>query len=220
VFVAARLVAVPSPGGQWSIVNAHVGPDSDGSYNREILNGYLDTHGDTSVTLSQIGYSFYDVYVYFSSDVADRAGSVTDGTTTHYFKTLGSASIDDASGNAVLIQATNTTTAGYAEAANYAVFRGLSGDSRTLTTSVAPGGGIAAIQVVGLPDPLPSASLAIELDAGGASVTLSWPTGLGDVLLEESSDVQGWSPSSPQPTTNSIVVPVQTGSRLFRLTRP
>jgi hypothetical protein len=144
----------------WHIQGSHPGTDTDGSHNKEILNGYLNSGPAgwnppliySAVTLSQIGYSSYNVIVYFSSDVAGREGYVTDGLSTYYFNTLGPASI--ASGNALFIQATDTTTNGYAVAANYAVFSGLSGASQTLTVQMRDmeeWGGIAAVQIV--PEP-------------------------------------------------------------------
>ncbi|HOK66386.1 MAG TPA: PEP-CTERM sorting domain-containing protein [Anaerohalosphaeraceae bacterium] len=155
----------------WSIQGSHPGKDADGSYNKEILNGYLNsgpawwnpplTH--SAVTLSQIPYSSYSIVVYFSSDVAGREGYVTNGAATYYFNTLGPASI--ASGNALFIQATDTTEAGYLTAANYAVFSGLSGTSQTVTVQMRDleeWGGIAAVQLV-VPEP---ASL-ILLSMGG-----------------------------------------------------
>jgi hypothetical protein len=145
----------------WSIQGSHPGKDTDGSYNKEILNGYLNSGPAgwgpniiySAVTLSQIEYSSYDVVVYFSSDVAGREGYVTDGLSTYYFNTVGPASI--ASGNALFVQATDTTEGGYLTAANYAVFSGLSGDSKTLTVQMRDleeWGGIAAVQLV-VPEP-------------------------------------------------------------------
>jgi hypothetical protein len=144
----------------WRIQGSHPGKDTDGSYNKEILNGYLNSGPagwgpwitSSAVTLSQIGNSSYDVIVYFSSDVAGREGYVTDGTTTYYFNTVGPASI--ASGNALFAQATDTTEGGYTVGANYAVFKGLSGDSRTFTVQMRDNdewGGIAAVQII--PEP-------------------------------------------------------------------
>lgn len=146
----------------WSIQQSHPGKDQDGSYNKEILNGYLNSGPATwnppltysSVTLSEIGYSSYDIVVYFSSDVAGREGYVTDGSTTYYFNTVGPASI--ASDNALFIQAADMTEAGYEAAANYAVFKGLSGASQTLTVQMRDNdewGGIAAVQIVQIPEP-------------------------------------------------------------------
>lgn len=140
----------------WSIQGSHPGTDTDGSYNKEILNGYLNSGPAgwnppltySAVTLSQIGYSSYDIVVYFSSDVAGREGYITDGSTTYYFNTLGPASI--ASGNALFVRAADTTEAGYAVAANYAVFSGLSGAGQTVTIQMRDNdewGGVAAVQI-------------------------------------------------------------------------
>ena len=86
--------------------------------------------------MSQIPYSVYDIYVYFSSDTAGRTGSVSDGSTTYYFSMLGSAAISGA--NALFTQTTDTL--GTNPGANYAVFAGLSGASQTLTFKSGAGG--------------------------------------------------------------------------------
>jgi hypothetical protein len=131
--------------GDHSMINITPAVDTDGSYNKRILNGYVNAPTSV-VALTEIGYASYDIIVYFSSDKTDATGNVTDGTTTYYFKTLGPASISG--GNAQFVQATDTTTAGHGVAANYAVFSGLSGASQTLSTSIPLWGGIAAVQVV------------------------------------------------------------------------
>ena len=143
----------------WSIEAAHPGTDADGSYNKEILNGYLNS-GPASwspaitysaVTLTEIQYDTYDIIVYFSSDAADREGDVTDGTTTYSFNTLGADST--ASASALLVQTTDVAGT-YTTAANYAIFTGLTGDTQTLTVQMRDDdewGGIAAIQIV--PEP-------------------------------------------------------------------
>jgi hypothetical protein len=141
----------------WSIQGSAPALDTDGKSNKRLLNGYLNAGPAgwnppvtaSTVTLSQIPYPAYDLIVYFSSDGADREGTVSDGTTTYHFKTLGAPSL--AGGNATLAQATDTTTAGYATAANYAVFSGLSGATKTLTVQMRDNdewGGIAGFQVV------------------------------------------------------------------------
>jgi hypothetical protein len=146
------ITSLNSPGwGGWRIRTSHPGTDTDGSHNREIVNGYLNGTtgaGGSGITLSGIGYSSYNVIVYFSSDVAGRSGSITNGTTTFYFNTLGPASINNASGNAVLAQTSNTTVGDYSVAANYAVFSGLTGNTQTFTVNVDLGGGLAAFQIV------------------------------------------------------------------------
>ena len=81
-------------------------------------------------------------------------------------------------------------------------------------------GGIAAIQVVPRVDPLGVASIGIQLDPSGTSATLSWPAGLGEVILEESADLQEWLPAESQPETNAITVPLVPDKRFYRLARP
>jgi len=145
----------------WHIQGSHPGVDTDGSYNKELLNGYLNSGPaawgpsitNSYVSVSQIPYSVYDIYVYFSSDTAGRHGRVSDGFTTYYFSTLGAASISGA--NALFTQTTDIL--GVNPGANYAVFAGLSGASQTLTLNMLSGndqwGGIAGFQVVAVPEP-------------------------------------------------------------------
>jgi hypothetical protein len=145
----------------WSIQGSTPGQDADGSYNRNLINGYLNSGPaawgppitNSYVSLSQIPYAQYDVYVYFSSDAAGRNGIVTDGTSSFSFSTLGSASISGA--NALLLQTTDTT--GTNPGANYAVFSGLTGGSQTFTVNPTSGNdqwlGIAGFQVVAVPEP-------------------------------------------------------------------
>jgi hypothetical protein len=157
--------------GTWSIQGSHPGQDANGSYNKELLNGYLNAGPagwnppitDSHVTLTQIPYAQYDIYVYFSSDAADRPGYVTDGTTSYYFNTLGAPSISGA--DALLVQTTETSNANH-PGANYAVFSGLSGASQTLSVQMEQNdlwGGIAGFQVVSVPEPSALALGAIGL---------------------------------------------------------
>lgn len=163
--------------GTWSIQGSHPGQDANGSYNKELLNGYLNAGPagwnppitDSFVTLSQIPYAQYSIYVYFSSDAADRPGHITDGTTTYYFNTLGAPSISGA--DALLVQTTETSNANH-PGANYAVFSGLSGASQTLSVQMEQNdlwGGIAGFQVVAVPEPSALALGAIGLMIVGAS---------------------------------------------------
>jgi MYXO-CTERM domain-containing protein len=145
----------------WSIQGSHPGQDANGSFNRELLNGYLNAGyagwnppvTASFISLSQIPYSQYDIYVYFSSDVADRPGFITDGTTTFYFNSIGPASVSGA--NALFAQTTETSNANHPQA-NYAVFSGLNGGSQNITLQMeVPDlwGGIAGFQVVAVPEP-------------------------------------------------------------------
>lgn len=140
---------------------ANPGMDADGTYNRELLNGYLNAGPapwgpsiiHTEVAISEIPYALYDIIVYFSSDAADREGDVTDGATSYSFKTVGLPSVSGA--NALLAQTTDTAGT-YGTTANYAVFSGLSGASQTVTVQMRDEdewGGIAGFQVVEVPEP-------------------------------------------------------------------
>lgn len=145
----------------YSIQGSAPGPDTDGTYNRNLLNGYLNAGPATwgppvtssSITLSQIPYSQYDIYVYFSSDTAGRAGNITDGSTTFDYTTIGGAEVSGAS--ALFVQTTDTT--GLNPNADYAVFSGETASSLTLTASALSGNdqwlGIAGFQVVAVPEP-------------------------------------------------------------------
>ena len=143
----------------WSI-NGNTGPnpgqDADGTFNRELLNGYLNSGPATwnpptttsSVTLSQIPYANYDIIIYFCANAAGREGTVTDGTTTYSFNSIGLPSISGA--NALLAQTTDIAGT-YLTAANYAVFSNLSGASKTVTVQMRDNdewGGISAFQIV------------------------------------------------------------------------
>lgn len=207
--------------GDYSIQNSHPGVDANGTYNKELLNGYLNSGAgnaptSSSVSITQIPCTYYDIYVYFSSDTAGRTGTVTDGTTTFSFSTLGSASIGGA--NAVLTQTTDTGTGN--PPANYALFSGLTGNSKTISCSIPLYGGITGFQIVPRTDPLPSGRIFIQPGGSGASVTLSWPSGLGTVILQNSSDLQAWLPVDPQPASNSIVISIAAAKQFFRLARP
>jgi hypothetical protein len=145
----------------YSIQGSHPGQDADGSYNKELLNGYLNAGmaswnppiTNSYVTLSEIPYAQYNLYVYFSSDVADRPGYATDGASTFYFSTIGLPSISGA--NALFTLTTETSSANHPQA-NYALFAGLSGASQNITLQMEQPelwGGIAGFQVEAVPEP-------------------------------------------------------------------
>ncbi len=125
--------------------------DADGSYNKYLLNGYLNNGGGGTVTisLSSIPYSAYNIIVYLSSDTAGRTGTVNVGSTTYDFSTMGPGEISGV--NASLIQTTDTLGAN--PSADYAIFTGLTGNSQVITTDIPNYGGIAGFQIVAVPEP-------------------------------------------------------------------
>lgn len=136
--------------GAWGIGSV-TAPDTDGTYNKAILDGYGNTATSDTLSLSGISYLQYNVLVYFSSDTDGRTGTISDGTTTYSFSTMGIAATSDSSGNAILTQTTDTGSGN--PSADYAVFSGLSGSSQTLTLATSAGMGIAGMQIVAVPEP-------------------------------------------------------------------
>lgn len=148
----------------YTIQGSHAGPDANGTYNKEMLNGFLNAGPATwsppvtqdSIALNNIPYAQYDIYVYISDDTAGRVALASDGSVTYDLSTMGAAEISGA--NASLVQSTDTTGAN--PLADYVVFTGLSGLSQTITVS--PGDtnpadsawvGLAAFQIVAVPEP-------------------------------------------------------------------
>jgi hypothetical protein len=212
----------------WSIQSSDPGADGDGTSNKRLLNGYLNAGlaswsppvTASSVLLGDIPQSYYDLIVYFSSDVEGRAGFVTDGRTTNYFSTLGPASLSSA--NAAFARTTQNTADAY-PSANYAIFQGLSGSSQTVAVQMRDQdawGGLAGFQLVPQPDPLPHAPLAIQPGNTNGSVRVAWPLGLGTVVLQNSSDLSSWSALDPQPVTNFTLISASAQCQFFRLSRP
>jgi alpha-galactosidase len=212
----------------WSIQGSDPGLDANGASNKRLLNGYLNAGPATwnppviasSVTFSEISHDYYDLVVYFSSDVAGREGFVSDGKTTNYFSTLGPASISGA--NAVFTQTTQTSSNTY-PAANYAVFGGLADNSRTVLVQMRDNdewAGIAGFQIVPRTDPLPATPLSIQPAGNGTTVGITWPPDLGELVLQQSFDLQSWLPADPQPVSNAILVSTAAPKQFFRLARP
>jgi alpha-glucosidase len=135
---------------QWQLNPSNTAPlrDTDGTYNKRLLKGYADMFNGQplTLTLSEIPFNNYEVYVYLSSDTANREGYATDGTNTFFFRTAGSSVIND--GNASLIQATDTTDLSVNAPATYSRFSSLSGPSQNITVFAQGNAGIAGFQVV------------------------------------------------------------------------
>jgi hypothetical protein len=143
--------------------------DSDGLYNKALLNGYLNNGNGASVDIALTGipYSAYSIYVYLSSDTAGRDGTVNVGSTTFDFSTIGPAEISGS--NALFTQTADTT--GADPAADYAVFTGLSGASQTIISTIPSYGGIAGFQIVDTA-PVPEAGTLALTAFGGVSLLL------------------------------------------------
>jgi hypothetical protein len=140
----------------WQIQQSNPAQDADGTYNKQLLNGYLDSGyagGQSTIDISAIPYSSYEIIVYFSGTDAGRAVTMSAGGTTYDFTTMGPAAI--AGPDALFTQATDTTGSNPTANADYAIFTGLTGASQTLdyTASVAGAGGIAGFQIVAVPEP-------------------------------------------------------------------
>ena len=151
----------------WQINWGNPARDADGTYNRDLLNGYIDSGSpaSTRIAISSIPYSSYEIIVYLSSDVSGRTGTVNVGSTTYDFSTMGSAAISGV--NALFTQSTDTTGAN--PTADYVIFSGLTGSSQTITSLVSGGGGMPGFQIVATPEP---GTLALAVMGGIGMFTL------------------------------------------------
>ncbi len=180
--------------------------DGDGNYNKRMLNGYLNqgAGNSSSLTLTQIPYANYSIYVYFSSDTAGRTGTVGVASSTYDFLTMGSAAISGA--NASFVQ--TTSTSGANPSADYAVFTNLAGATQTISVNVPLWGGISGFQVVSNATPAARPEGALNIQRVGSEIALTWTSG---ALLEASSLDGPW-------ITNSQTSPYQftpSGSQKF-----
>ncbi|YCM42831.1 hypothetical protein V2O64_16100 [Verrucomicrobiaceae bacterium 227] len=110
-----------------------------------LYSGYLDTSASTPqavISLSDIPYPEYQVYVYFGAGTNGRSGTISDGATTYSFT---SASVTTSPGS---YRRTTDTGTNY-PAASYALFTDHTTSDLTLTYQrVSGNGGIYAIQIV------------------------------------------------------------------------
>jgi hypothetical protein len=136
---------------------SHPGYDSNGTANKEMLNGFLNAGPaawgpwttNTYVSITNVPYEHYDVVVYFSSDTSGRQSSISDGDTTFYFSTVGSP--ETSSANALFLPATQTNSTLF-PSADFAFFPGQTNSSATFQTYPKSGNdqwlGIAGFQVI------------------------------------------------------------------------
>ena len=111
---------------------------------------YSGAANDTSVTIGNIPYAEYDVYVYFGADTNNRQAVVTSaaGGATYSFATDANATAGNSLAGANYVETTDTGLS-YPRA-NFAVFRGVTASSFDVTTtSVAGNVGIFGVQIVG-----------------------------------------------------------------------
>ncbi|WP_411847423.1 hypothetical protein AAFN60_08870 [Roseibacillus persicicus] len=133
--------------GAWSTF-----PDNQTPYGR-LFNSFIfgrsleaGDNPDATVSLTGIPYGTYDAYVYFGSEVNGRRGTIAAAGTTYSFTTA----VVPAAGEPGSYLETSDTANGFPQA-NYAVFRGLSGESFDVTTTVNTNNftlGIFGVQIV------------------------------------------------------------------------
>jgi autotransporter-associated beta strand protein len=128
----------------WSpypMISQHLGQDADGSYNREMLDGYLNnglaawnsSFTNSSVVITTIPYANYDVVVYLATDTSGRNASISDGATTNYLTTLGAAAeVGNADDLALFLPTTQTNSSEF-PSADFAFFPAQTNGSITLT---------------------------------------------------------------------------------------
>jgi autotransporter-associated beta strand protein len=162
-----------------------------------LLHGYIESRdaAGASVTVSNIPYPTYDVYVYVAGGASANVGSVSlnsAGNPTYYYRVLQHDSYAPTpiptvgtpyAPFAMIGDAADRAGALVAPAATFVRFTGVSGSALTITakdqTLNANAGGIAAIQIVdttpaGTPyPPTVTASPVSLLRAGGSSAALS-----------------------------------------------
>jgi hypothetical protein len=180
----------------WHVQGNHPGLDANGTANRELLNGYLNSGPaawgpwttNTWVSLTNVPYALYDVIVYFNADASGRKCSIEGPTATYNFSTMGSAVRSGA--NAAFLP-TAETNAGVFPTADFAVWRGLTGANARFTTYPKSGNdqwlGICGFQVIESSNayciygPSPATQIvpvgqpaAFSVIAGGQNVKYQW----------------------------------------------
>jgi hypothetical protein len=177
----------------WSAVGTwHVSGNGTATGDAKMMNGYLDAgqvNLSATVTLSQIPYAKYDVYIYVGGSNPGAKGKVNDGT-TWYSLTNGSINPGGNGFQYIDYLLTTDTGTGY-PMANYAKFAGRTSSSVTVTIgnfvniglpSSDEGMGIFGVQIVEVNSAVASNPGPAD-DATFVSLTadLSWTVGLGAV---------------------------------------
>lgn len=154
----------------WAATNTAPGDGANG----DLMSGYLDNFGGSTITVSGLGASFtaagYDVIVYFNADGAGTQG-FTIGGVTKYGKQAGGAGTNYPLGGGTNGFVLSTaTTYGAAAAANGVLFEGVTGSTLTITGAAGGAGDRArpnGIQIIGTVIP----GLAMVENGAATSVT-------------------------------------------------
>ena len=138
----------------WSVGNGSTTAD------HILMNGYLDTNSTdpTTVTISNVPYALYDVYVYTDGDnTNDRIGSFDINGTAHLAQDVATFAgvYDDATADGI---------------GNYLLFEGLSGDTLAMATPVNFRAPLNGLQIVDRTPPVPEPTAALLYGAGMALV--------------------------------------------------
>jgi autotransporter-associated beta strand protein len=132
--------------------------DANGTYNMQMLNGYLNAGPaawsppitNSYVALTNIPYSTYDVVVYIDADTSGRNFRLSDGPTSYYATTPGG--VAEVEGTNALFLPTTQTNNTQAPGADFAFFPGLTGSTNKFTCYPLSGNdqwlGISGFQVI------------------------------------------------------------------------
>lgn len=132
--------------------------DADGSYNMQMLNGYLNAGPaawspnitNSYVTITNIPYTNYDVVIYVDCDTSGRHFRVSDGTSSYYASTLGG--LAEVGGANALFMPTTQTNSGQFPGADFAFFPGETSSSNRFDCYPMSGNdqwlGIAGFQII------------------------------------------------------------------------
>lgn len=126
----------------------------------KMVSGVIDTYTANTLTLSNIPFAQYDIYVYMFDDGATRSGGFTIGGTTYYAR--GGAGNPATDGSGYLLSTDTTITPGddsSVDQGNYVRFANLTGAGQVLSLFAADGSTTVernktgGIQIVAVPEP-------------------------------------------------------------------
>jgi autotransporter-associated beta strand protein len=191
------LAATWSAANTWALRVATGNPDTEKTPDMRLLHGYIESRATTgsNVTITNIPYASYDVYVYVIGGANNNVGSVSInrvGSPTYFYRLLlNDATIPATAPTAenpfsrpfVIGESTTREAALTAPPATFVRFTGVSGAELTVSAIDSlvnvNSGGIAAVQIVdttpaGSPyPPTLTSAPASRLVGGGSSVTFS-----------------------------------------------